>query len=136
MASLRERSGGVQNHTEVPWHLTKSVPIALIITLIVQTVTLIAVGTWYAAKTDSRVEYNTDSIRQINEYMKAMTDFVAKTSVRIDNLDKSERNNQILSERVARLEVVLIRLDKTISRLDSRLETVDERTYQNGSGKH
>lgn len=87
------------------WHLDKRVPISLILVIILQTSGVL----WFAAQLASKVEANTMAIGRISQTLSQQ--------------DERVRNN---TTSVAVIHQTLINTEKTLDRIDKRLEELNK----------
>lgn len=78
------------------WHLDKRVPLALILTIVVQTVGFV----WYEAQQNAQVKMNTRNI--------------ASMSTNADRILRLEANAEFQTETLKRIETKLDRLDQRL----------------------
>lgn len=81
------------------WQIDRHIPIAVIITLVLQTVSFV----WYAARQDYKID----------EHEKALTLIAQQLPVRAERISRLEERTVGIKEQISRVE---IKVDKLVSR--------------------
>jgi len=81
-----------------PWHLSKSVPISIIIGFIMQ----FAGFVWYSSQLDSRVSTNTNEIMRLEVRTEKLEDIVQSQAVTLGRMDENIKSIRVILEGMAR----------------------------------
>jgi hypothetical protein len=81
-----------------PWHLSKSVPISIIIGFIMQ----FAGFVWYSSQLDSRVSTNTNGIMRLEARTEKLEDIVQSQAVTLGRMDENIKSIRVILEGMAR----------------------------------
>jgi hypothetical protein len=95
------------------WHLDKKVPLAFILAILAQTV----VAIWYGGKMDHRIEVTEQKI----------VDLVASNRSQDIRVDLIEADRRIEVQRLTRVEQSLVDIKETMSRVESKLDKLNDR---------
>ena len=103
------------------WHLSKGVPITLIIALLIQTSAIV----WWAASMESNVEVNTRSIvsngegiEKLEVRVDLMRDESAKRAVQLGRIEANQRAIKATIEANQRAtQATLDKMDRTLERI-------------------
>lgn len=96
-AAIREAGADIASKINPPaesWHLDKRVPIGLIFALLVQTITLVYVGSTWKAETDGR----------LSTVETAIEDNILLRRKQWDRIEQVEKSQQTLDARLAGLD--------------------------------
>lgn len=88
-----------------PWHLDKRVPLALILALLLQTVSAV----WWAATIDSRVSNNEGTLSRLDSRLADIAVFSNDQEVQLGRIEEQVNG---LREDIARLVRSIERLDR------------------------
>lgn len=81
-----------------PWHLSKSVPISIIIGFIMQ----FAGFVWYSSQLDSRVSTNTNGIMRLEARTEKLEDIVQSQAVTLGRMDENIKSIRVILEGMTR----------------------------------
>ena len=91
------------------WHVGKEIPLAVVMTMILQAVAIV----WFAAQMDNQIDINKASIERNLVRIDA-------AGVEIDDLYDAISEQNVLN---ARLEVTMLNIDKTLESLNRKMES-------------
>ena len=79
------------------WHLSKSVPVSLIIAIVLQTISLV----WYVSSLDSAVKYNSRDLVRQETRINTLEKTVQSQAVSLGRIDENIKAIRNLVERMA-----------------------------------
>lgn len=96
------------SETKERWHVGKEIPLAVVMTMILQAVAIV----WFAAQMDNQIDINKASIARNNSAW-------IKADAEIDDLYDAISEQNVLN---ARLEVTMLNINKTLESINRRME--------------
>jgi hypothetical protein len=84
--------------SEQQWHLSKSVPISIIVGFIMQ----FAGFVWWTSQLDSRVEINTSEIVRLEVRTDKLEEIVQSQAVTLGRMDENIKSIRVILESMAR----------------------------------
>ena len=84
--------------SEQQWHLSKSVPISIIVGFIMQ----FAGFVWWTSQLDSRVEVNTSEIVRLEVRTDTLEEIVQSQAVTLGRMDENIKSIRVILEGMAR----------------------------------
>jgi hypothetical protein len=84
--------------SEQQWHLSKSVPISIIVGFIMQ----FAGFVWWTSQLDSRVEVNTSEIVRLEVRTDKLEEIVQSQAVTLGRMDENIKSIRVILESMAR----------------------------------
>ena len=83
---------------EDSWHLSKSVPVTLVLAIIAQTVALV----WYISSLDSAVDTNSRDIIRNETRLESLETIVQSQAVTLGRMDENIKSIRVILEGMAR----------------------------------
>jgi septal ring factor EnvC (AmiA/AmiB activator) len=91
------------------WHVGKEIPLAVVLTMILQAVAIV----WFAAKMDNQIDVNAASITR-NDVK------IEKANTKIDDLYDAIAEQNVIN---ARLDITMQNIDRTLESVNRRMES-------------
>ncbi len=110
------------------WTVDRRIPLALVLTIIVQTVALVAIGSWYASDFNGRITTNSRDLQAARERL------TAQMTAQRSRLELIERRQNDAVTAAARLEERIISQGRTLSRIERLLDDLYRSRERNPSG--
>ncbi len=111
------------------WIVDRRIPIALVATILLQTVALVGIGAWYASDFASRIERNAEVIEETRARAEAAL------AIQKTRLDALERRQSSADELAARLEERLVAQGRQLDRIERTLDQLSERMLRGTNGR-
>ena len=91
------------------WHVGKEIPLAVVMTMILQAVVIV----WFASKMDSQIDVHTESIAR-NEKS------IGDAELKIDDLYSAVADQNVIN---VRLDVTMQNVNRTLESMNRRMES-------------